>query len=49
MHKYKTISSYCFKCTKRIENTNPSISKTSYNKTCYYRNMLYMVDKNQDL
>ena len=31
--KYKTMLSYCLKCKKDTENTNPVISKTSNGKT----------------
>ena len=33
MHKYKTMLSYCLKCRKNIENTNPKMSGTSNGKT----------------
>ena len=44
MHKYKTMSSYCWNCTKNTKSINPRFSKTSNCKT-----MLDVVVKNQDL
>ena len=31
--KYKTMLSYCLKCKKNTENTNPVVSRTSNGKT----------------
>ena len=38
MHKYKTILSYCLKCRKITQNTNPKVSGTSNGKTMILSN-----------
>ena len=38
--KYETMSSYCLKCKKNTENTNPRVSKTNNGKIIILSNML---------
>ena len=43
------MKSYCLKCRKNTENINPRVSKTSNVELWYYRNVQYVIVKNQDL
>ena len=43
------MESYCLKCEKNTENTNPRISSTSNNRTMIFSSVLYAIIKNQDL
>ena len=38
MHKYKTMLSYCLKCSKNTKNINPKISETTNGKTMIISN-----------
>ena len=43
------MKSYCLKCRKHTKNINPKVSKTINVEQLYYRNVQYVVVKNQDL
>ena len=42
------MKSYCLKCRKHTENINPKVSKTINVEQLYYRNVQYVVVKNQE-
>ena len=41
--------SYCLKCKRNTESTNPKVSKQSMIKQLFHQHVLYVVVKNQNL